>query len=178
MSQKTYRIGEAATKLNLKGYVLRFWETEFPQIAPLRTEKGQRLYTESDLAVLSRIRYLLHERGLTIDGARRLLREEAARGMLYTNTELLANGDTPDEPACSDDFNDDFDDDSEDVFDRESENIPETTTAHGSPLKGPIQASLFPPETNNATMSLTELSAIVAELEAIRSLLVYNGEQP
>ena len=77
MSEKTYRIGETAAKLNLKTYVLRFWEMEFPQIAPLRTEKGQRLYSERDLAVLRRIRYLLHERGLTIEGARRVLQGSA-----------------------------------------------------------------------------------------------------
>lgn len=79
----TYKIGEAASLLNLKTYVLRFWETEFSQIIPLRTEKGQRLYTEENLALLSRIRFLLHERGLTIEGARKVLAEEAARGVNY-----------------------------------------------------------------------------------------------
>jgi len=79
----TYKIGEAAALLNLKTYVLRFWETEFPGIAPMRTEKGQRLYTEEHLALLERIRYLLHERGLTIGGARRALAEEKARGVVY-----------------------------------------------------------------------------------------------
>lgn len=79
----TYKIGEAAALLNLKTYVLRFWETEFPQIAPLRTEKGQRLYTEEHLALLDRIRFLLHERGLTIEGARKILAEEAGRGARY-----------------------------------------------------------------------------------------------
>jgi len=79
----TYKIGEAAALLNLKTYVLRFWETEFPEIVPLRTEKGQRLYTEEHLALLERIRYLLHERGLTIGGARRALAEEKAQGAVY-----------------------------------------------------------------------------------------------
>lgn len=78
MTERTYRIGEAASLLNLKTYVLRFWETEFPQLVPLRTEKGQRLYTEADLALLRRIRLLLHERGLTIEGARRMLAERGA----------------------------------------------------------------------------------------------------
>lgn len=78
MAERTYRIGEAASLLNLKTYVLRFWETEFPQLVPLRTEKGQRLYTEADLALLRRIRLLLHERGLTIEGARRMLAERGA----------------------------------------------------------------------------------------------------
>lgn len=72
-AEKTYRIGEVAEMLGLKTHVLRFWETEFPQIEPLRTDKGQRLYTESNVAVLRRIQQLLHEQGMTIDGARRLL---------------------------------------------------------------------------------------------------------
>ncbi|MDR2892584.1 MAG: MerR family transcriptional regulator [Deltaproteobacteria bacterium] len=73
MPEKTYKIGEAAQLLNLKSYVLRFWETEFPQLNPLRTESGQRLYSEQDLVLLGRIRHLLHERGLTIEGARKIL---------------------------------------------------------------------------------------------------------
>ncbi|MBO4368957.1 MAG: MerR family transcriptional regulator, partial [Desulfovibrio sp.] len=77
MPEKTYRIGEAAELLNLKSYVLRFWETEFPQLAPLRTEKGQRLYSEEHLALLRRIKQLLHEQGMTIDGARRVLEGSA-----------------------------------------------------------------------------------------------------
>ncbi len=82
--QETYKIGEVASKLNLKTYVLRFWETEFPQVEPLRTEKGQRLYTPEHVGVLQRIRHLLHERGLTIDGARRVLAEEISRGVVYS----------------------------------------------------------------------------------------------
>lgn len=79
MPERTYRIGEAATLLNLKSYVLRFWETEFPQIDPVRTGKGQRIYSDADIALLKRIRHLLHERGLTIEGARRALAEEASQ---------------------------------------------------------------------------------------------------
>ncbi len=73
MTEKTYRIGEVAQDLDLKSYVLRFWETEFPQLAPLRTDKGQRLYTEENVALLKRIKTLLHEQGMTIEGARRVL---------------------------------------------------------------------------------------------------------
>lgn len=82
----TYKIGEAAALLNLKTYVLRFWETEFPDIVPLRTDKGQRLYTEENLALLERIRFLLHERGLTIEGARKALLEDKEKGLVYTFT--------------------------------------------------------------------------------------------
>ena len=75
MSGRLYKIGEAAHELKLKSYVLRFWESEFPQLNPTRTESGQRLYREQDLETLRRIRHLLHERGLTIEGARKILAE-------------------------------------------------------------------------------------------------------
>ncbi len=71
--EKNYRIGEVAEMLNLKTHVLRFWETEFPQLAPLRTGKGQRLYTDDHIGLLRRIQQLLHEQGMTIEGARRVL---------------------------------------------------------------------------------------------------------
>lgn len=76
-AEKTYRIGEVAVMLNLKPHVLRFWETEFPQIDPLRTDRGQRLYTESHVSLLRRIQQLLHEQGMTIEGARRVLEGSA-----------------------------------------------------------------------------------------------------
>ena len=73
MSENTYKIGKAAQLLKLKVSVLRFWETQFPQLAPMRTDKGQRLYSEQQLALLWRIKQLLHEQGMTIAGARRVL---------------------------------------------------------------------------------------------------------
>lgn len=74
---RLYRIGEAARALNLQTSVLRFWEGEFPVLQPVRTPKGQRLYTESDMELLRRIRSLLHEQGMTIEGARRVLEGSA-----------------------------------------------------------------------------------------------------
>jgi len=73
---RTYRIGEVAEFLKLKSYVLRFWESEFSQLVPLRTEKGQRLYTEEHVALLRHIQILLHKKGMTIEGARRILEHE------------------------------------------------------------------------------------------------------
>jgi DNA-binding transcriptional MerR regulator len=75
MTEQTYKIGEAAAMLNLKSYVLRFWESEFPQLNPLRTESGQRIYTGKDIDLLRRICNLLHDRGLTIEGAKKVLSE-------------------------------------------------------------------------------------------------------
>ena len=74
---KTYRIGEAAKLLHLETHVLRYWEEVFPQLAPPRTEKGQRLYTENDLRMLRRIQDLVHVRGITLGGARRILEGSA-----------------------------------------------------------------------------------------------------
>lgn len=74
---KRLRIGDAAKLLGLEPYVLRYWESEFPQLAPLRTEKGQRLYSEQDLELIRTIQALLYEEGLTIEGAKRRLEDTA-----------------------------------------------------------------------------------------------------
>ncbi len=68
-----YRIGEVAEMLHLKTHVLRFWEMEFPQIEPMRTDTAHRVYSEKDVGLLRRIQQLLHEQGMTIEGAKRVL---------------------------------------------------------------------------------------------------------
>ncbi len=75
-SGKTYKIGQAANLLEVETYVLRFWENEFSQLSPIRTSKGQRLYTEDHLALIRRIKHLLYDQGLTIEGAKRKLEED------------------------------------------------------------------------------------------------------
>lgn len=71
--EKIYKIGQAAKLVGLKSYVLRFWEGEFDQLEPIRTPSGQRLYSEEHVALISRIKSLLHDEGLTIEGARKRL---------------------------------------------------------------------------------------------------------
>lgn len=78
-----YKIGQVAEMLNLKTYVLRFWQTRFPQLEPERTEGGQRLYTEAQVAILKRIQHLLYEEGMTIEGARRVLAGEPETGEMH-----------------------------------------------------------------------------------------------
>ncbi|EFL49820.1 transcriptional regulator, MerR family [Solidesulfovibrio fructosivorans JJ]] len=80
MPQRTYKIGEVAGLTGLKPFVLRFWETEFPQLTPVRTQKGQRLYTDEHLELIGRIKTLLYEEKLTIDGARRRLADDGRDG--------------------------------------------------------------------------------------------------
>lgn len=77
MALRVYRIGEAAKILNVKTSVLRFWESEFPQIRPKRTETGQRYYSEKDMHILKKIHTLLYQEGMTINGAKKTLKGSA-----------------------------------------------------------------------------------------------------
>jgi len=68
-------IAEVAADLELPAHVLRFWESRFPQIKPLKRRGGRRYYRPEDVALLRRIRSLLYTEGYTIKGVQRLLRE-------------------------------------------------------------------------------------------------------
>lgn len=69
----TFKIGEVSKMLELEPYVLRYWETEFEQLAPDKTRSGQRVYTQEDIDILAHIQHLLHVEMYTIAGARRQL---------------------------------------------------------------------------------------------------------
>jgi DNA-binding transcriptional MerR regulator len=71
-----FRIGEVATLCRLPAYVLRFWESEFPQLKPVKSSTGQRMYRRRDVESVLRIKQLLYEQGFTISGARQQLRTE------------------------------------------------------------------------------------------------------
>jgi len=71
-----FRIGEVATLCHLPAYVLRFWESEFPQLKPVKSSTGQRMYRRRDVESVLRIKQLLYEQGFTIAGARQQLRAE------------------------------------------------------------------------------------------------------
>jgi len=71
-----FRIGEVAQLCRLPAYVLRFWETEFPQLKPVKGSTGQRMYRHKDVENVLRIKKLLYEEGFTIAGARQHLRAE------------------------------------------------------------------------------------------------------
>src|SRR5215218_3271581 len=68
-------ISEVATELDVPQHVLRFWETKFPQIRPLKRGGGRRYYRPEDVELLRRIQSLLYKEGYTIKGVQRLLRE-------------------------------------------------------------------------------------------------------
>jgi DNA-binding transcriptional MerR regulator len=71
-----FRIGEVARLCRLPAYVLRFWETEFPLLSPVKSSTGQRMYRQRDVENVLRIRKLLYEEGFTIAGARQHLKQQ------------------------------------------------------------------------------------------------------
>ena len=71
-----FRIGEVSRLSRLPAYVLRFWETEFPQLRPTKSSTGQRMYRRRDVENVLVIKRLLYEEGFTIAGARQQLRAE------------------------------------------------------------------------------------------------------
>ena len=68
-----YRIGEVSRLSGLEPYVLRYWETEFPQIKPDKGKSGQRLYKKKDVDTILQVKQLLYKDGFTIAGARKKL---------------------------------------------------------------------------------------------------------
>ena len=72
-----FRIGDVARICQVPAYVLRFWESEFPQLKPNKSGTGQRLYRKRDVELLLRIKRLLYEEGYTIPGARQVFQAEA-----------------------------------------------------------------------------------------------------
>lgn len=71
-----FKIGEVSDLLGLKAYVLRYWQTEFPELAPIKSRTNQRLYKRRDVEILVKIRKLLYEENFTINGARKKLKAE------------------------------------------------------------------------------------------------------
>lgn len=71
-----FRIGDVAELCSLPAYVLRFWETEFPQLKPVKGSTGQRMYRRKDVENVLQIKKLLYEEGFTISGARQHLKVE------------------------------------------------------------------------------------------------------
>ncbi len=72
-------ISEVADHLDTPAHVLRFWESRFPQIKPVKRAGGRRYYRPSDVALLTGIKRLLHDEGLTIRGVQKILRDHGVR---------------------------------------------------------------------------------------------------
>jgi DNA-binding transcriptional MerR regulator len=74
--KRYFRIGEVSRIIGVEPYVLRYWESEFPQIRPDRADTNQRTYQKKDLEIIVEIKRLLYEEKLTIEGARQRLKQK------------------------------------------------------------------------------------------------------
>jgi len=73
-----FRIGDVCKIVKVEPFVLRFWETEFPNLAPQKSKSGHRVYKRKDIENFLRVKELLYERGYTIAGARKQLARQRA----------------------------------------------------------------------------------------------------
>ena len=85
-----FKIGEVCEITDTQPYVLRYWESEFPALAPAKNSSGQRIYRRRDIETVLRIKQLLYEEGFTIAGAKKRL-----------ETEMAGRGNTPQSQAAA-----------------------------------------------------------------------------
>ena len=83
-----YSIGEVSKATDLKQYVLRYWESEFPQLSPAKNRAGNRTYREKDIELVNFIKTLLYEKKYTIEGARQKLKELQDHGIALSIVSL------------------------------------------------------------------------------------------
>lgn len=77
LSKLYYTIGEVAEMFDVNTSLIRFWEKEFPQISPKKNKKGNRLFSQKDIATFNKIYHLVKEQGFTLDGAKKALKSKA-----------------------------------------------------------------------------------------------------
>ena len=153
-------ISEVADELDVPQHVLRFWESKFPQVKPLKRGGGRRYYRPEDVALLRRIRDLLYSEGYTIKGVQKLLREgghkesEPAADAPETEVELPLAAEAEAEESDFPELNDGEEDDDAAELDALVEEIAPTP-----------RNDRFSAETRQ------ELTVLLAELEQLRGLL-------
>lgn len=102
--KKLYKIGEVCRVADVQPYVLRYWETEFPSLAPNKSGGGQRLYTKREIDIILRIKQLLYSEGFTIAGAKKKLETELESGSVAPKPEAAATakrGGKPDQKLAN-----------------------------------------------------------------------------
>jgi DNA-binding transcriptional MerR regulator len=95
-----YSISEVSTITGLEQYVLRYWESEFPQLKPAKNRAGNRIYTNKDIKLIIYIKKLLRDERYTIEGAKKVLEEYVPESEAVEQLELLS---VPQKKKVSDD---------------------------------------------------------------------------
>ncbi len=142
-------ISEVADELDVPQHVLRFWETRFTQIKPMKRGGGRRYYRPQDVDLLKGIRHLLYDKGYTIRGVQRILRENG-------NPHVIAIG--RGEVAAVDEYED------------EAEPAPAASAPAARPARAPQADATLPRE------QVAELEQALADLSAAKRLLA-NGNK-
>lgn len=146
-------ISEVADDLHIPQHVLRFWETKFTQVKPLKRGGGRRYYRPEDIELLRRISDLLYTQGYTIKGVQRLLREGGGR---------LAENIPPPSPAEL----------AASAAERGEPREPELPMPGLAPAAAAAKPAAKPrPESGEAERLRAVLAGVLEELEAIRALL-------
>ena len=83
-------ISEVSKKIDVPSHVLRFWETKFSQVKPIKRSGGRRYYRSEDIDVLNRIRTLLYQEGYTIKGAKKVLKSDLKSNLDKSKTSLTS----------------------------------------------------------------------------------------
>jgi DNA-binding transcriptional MerR regulator len=99
-----FRIGEVSQILQVEPYVLRYWESEFPTLAPKKSGTGHRLYKRKDVEMVLELKRLLYEKRFTIEGARLFLdqnKKQAKANSQAKPTKISAKGKAADEAAAA-----------------------------------------------------------------------------
>lgn len=155
-------ISEVAEDLDLPQHVLRFWETRFPQIKPMKRGGGRRYYRPEDVALLRAIRQLLYGEGYTIKGVQRILKEQGPKALAAA----VATGAPP--PPAPDTFDEEPDFDSPQPAQTYAR-APQTPAQHAAPP--PLSAPLAERPTHSVvTPQIEAVSPAKLSDEAVRRL--------
>ncbi|MBK5259668.1 MAG: MerR family transcriptional regulator [Thermoanaerobaculia bacterium] len=95
--KRTYKIGEVCKVADVQPYVLRYWETEFPALAPNKSDGGQRMYSQREIDIILRIKQLLYSEGFTIAGAKKRLDIELEDGAVKPAAAAAARATKPEQ---------------------------------------------------------------------------------
>ena len=95
-------ISEVGDTLGVPAHVLRFWESKFAQIKPVKRGGGRRYYRPEDVGLIRGIQHLLYDQGMTIKGAQKVLREKGVKAIVAMGRELLDDMPAEAEPAMAD----------------------------------------------------------------------------
>lgn len=152
-------ISEVATSLDVPQHVLRFWESKFQQIRPLKRGGGRRYYRPEDVTLISNIKELLYNQGFTIKGVQKLLKETGRVGIVRpSQMQAQAAGAAPAQHSAA----------------------PHVVTATTLPTPSSIApaiaaATLAKPATGLSAAARREIEGVLMELKAMRDLLRQTG---